>query len=58
VGTRLKGTLGVILLGRVAGHLSHEDAVGLVEAIRQRVDIWISSDLCDRALDLLERSAG
>jgi predicted nucleic acid-binding protein len=51
--TRLKGTLGVILSAWEHGHLLKEEAVGLVESLRQRPDIWISADLCDRALALL-----
>ncbi len=53
--TRLKGTLGVILSAREDGHLSTEEAVGLVRFLHERPDIWISASLCDRALDLLTR---
>lgn len=52
---QIKGTLGVILAAREGGALTKEEAIQLVEAIRNRPDIWISSNLCDRALDLLER---
>lgn len=55
--TRLKGTLGVILEARKEAHLSHAEAVQLVEDIRQRPDIWISSSLCDHALVLLAGSS-
>lgn len=54
--TRLKGTLGVILSAHEHGHLSTGEAVGFIESLRQRLDIWISADLCDRALELLERN--
>lgn len=53
VGTGLKGTLGIILSVSQSGHLLKKEAVGLVETIRQRQDIWISDQLCDRTLDLL-----
>lgn len=52
--TRLKGTLGVILAAREGGHLAKEEAAHLVESLRQRPDIWISTDLCTRVLALLE----
>jgi uncharacterized protein len=54
VGTGLKGTLGIILSARQHSHLRKEEAVGLVETIRRRQDIWISNQLCDRTLDLLQ----
>jgi predicted nucleic acid-binding protein len=53
VRTGLKGTLGIILSACQHGHLSKEEAVGLVGAVRRRQDIWISNQLCDRTLDLL-----
>lgn len=52
--TQLKGTLGVVLAAHEQGHLSKQEAVGLVESIRHRPDIWISADLCDRVLRRLE----
>jgi len=51
---QIKGTLGVILAAREGGALTTEVAIQLVEALRNRPDIWISADLCDRALALLE----
>lgn len=51
--TRLKGTLGVILAAHEQGHLSREQAIGLLEAIRHRPDIWISDGLCDQVLGLI-----
>jgi len=54
VRTGLKGTLGIILAACQVGHLSKEEAVGLVGAIRQRQDIWISTQLCNRTVDLLQ----
>lgn len=53
--TQLKGTLGVILSAWEGGHLAKEEAIGQVESIRKRQDIWISADLCQRVLILLEK---
>jgi predicted nucleic acid-binding protein len=53
-GTRLKGTLGVILAAWEGGHLSKSEATLLVETARNRPDIWLSASLCDRVLVLLE----
>lgn len=52
---QIKGTLGVILAAKEGGALTRGEAIQLVEALRNRPDIWISSGLCDRALDLLDR---
>jgi predicted nucleic acid-binding protein len=52
---QIKGTLGVILAARQAGSLTEEEAIQLVEALRNRPDIWISASLCDHALALLDR---
>ena len=52
---QIKGTLGVVLAAREGGALAKEEAIQLVESLRNRPDIWISSNLYDRALDLLER---
>jgi predicted nucleic acid-binding protein len=54
--TQLKGTLGVILSACEGGHLSRTDAIALVEAARNRPDIWMSASLCDHVLALLGRS--
>jgi predicted nucleic acid-binding protein len=54
VETRLKGTLGVIVSACEHGHLAKEAAVGLVDSIRLRKDIWISNQLCDRAVQILQ----
>ena len=53
-GTQLKGTLGIVVASREAGHLSKDKAVALIETLRRRQDIWLSSALCDRALQLLD----
>jgi len=53
VPTRVKGTLGVIASAFRVGHLSLEEAVGLVTRIRARPDIWIHERLCQQAIDAL-----
>ncbi len=52
---QIKGTLGVILAARQGGALTKEEAIQLVEALRNRPDIWISASLCDHALTLMDR---
>ncbi|HVG08587.1 MAG TPA: DUF3368 domain-containing protein [Thermoanaerobaculia bacterium] len=52
---QIKGTLGVIVAAREDGALTKEEASQLVEALRNRPDIWISANLCDHALALLDR---
>jgi len=52
---QVKGTLGVILSAWEEGHVEKQEAIGSVEALRQRQDIWIGADLCQRVLDRLER---
>jgi predicted nucleic acid-binding protein len=56
VETGLKGTLGVILSAHEHGHLSKEKAFELLALIRQRQDIWISDQLCERATAILSRN--
>jgi predicted nucleic acid-binding protein len=57
VPTRVKGTLGVIVSAFQAGHLSLEEAVGLVSRINARPDIWIHDRLCRQVIKALQ-SAG
>jgi len=37
------------------GHLSKQEAIRLVEALSQRADIWISTALCRRVIETLEK---
>ncbi|MCP3959679.1 MAG: hypothetical protein GY719_17665 [bacterium] len=57
-GTRVKGTLGIIASAYVAELVSLERAIGLLDAIRARQDIWVSADLCKQVEDTLRRAAG
>jgi len=54
VDTRIKGALGVIVSAHLAGRLALQDALSLVETMKQRPDIWISRELCRRVAELLE----
>lgn len=56
VGTRIKGSLGVIVSGRLAGQLSLPEALRLVEAMQTRPDVWISLELCRQVATLLASS--
>jgi predicted nucleic acid-binding protein len=56
VGTRIKGSLGVIVSARLAGHLALPEALRLVEALETRPDVWISRELCRRVATLLAAS--
>ncbi len=57
VTTQIKGTLGVIVSAHQEDHISQSEAIDLVNALSQRPDIWISPDLCRRAIELLARSS-
>lgn len=53
VGTRIKGSLGVIVSARLAGYLALTEARQLVETMEQRPDIWVSRELCRRVAAML-----
>ncbi len=55
--TRVKGTLGIIISAFLEGSTSLERAIGPVNAIRSRGDIWISSELCRQVENVLLRAA-
>lgn len=55
VKVQVKGTLGVIVAAFRTGHLSREEAHGIIGALSQRPDIWISARLCERAIAELEQ---
>jgi predicted nucleic acid-binding protein len=57
VTTQIKGTLGVIVSAHQGGHLSQSEAIDRVTALSQRLDIWISPDLCRRVIELLGRTS-
>ncbi len=54
--TRVKGTLGVIASACIEGFVSLEKAIGLLDAIRARGDVWISVRLCKQVEDTLRRA--
>jgi len=54
VGLRIKGTLGIITMAYRKGIIPRQQAIYLLEEIKHRSDIWISSKLCDEVLESLE----
>ena len=50
VGLPLKGTVGLLLEAWRQGHLSLQAFELLIQEIKHRPDLWISTQLCDRAL--------
>lgn len=57
VTTQVKGTLGIIVSAYQEGYLSQSESVGLINALSQRLDIWVSEDLCRRVIEILNRSS-
>jgi predicted nucleic acid-binding protein len=57
VGTGIKGTLGVLVSAHQKGHLSQREAIERVNALSQRLDVWISQDLCRHVIEILGRSS-
>lgn len=53
VGLKIKGTIGVLILGYKQGFVSFEDLQYIFEQIKVRHDIWISSSFCERILEKL-----
>ncbi|HYG64183.1 MAG TPA: DUF3368 domain-containing protein [Thermoanaerobaculia bacterium] len=53
-GTRVQGTLGVIVSAYQQNHLGRLEAIEIVERLNQRLDVWISPALCRRVIDLLK----
>jgi predicted nucleic acid-binding protein len=53
--TMVQGTLGIVAASCRAGHLAHEKAIELIQAIKGRPDIWISAELCDRVVAALKQ---
>lgn len=54
VGLRIKGTLGIITMAYRKGIIPRQQAIYLLEEIKHRSDIWISSKLRDEVLESLE----
>jgi len=55
VATATQGTLGVIVSAHTQGHLSADRAIEMVQAIKGRPDIWISTELSDQVIRVLAR---
>lgn len=50
IGLPLKGTVGLLLDAWRQGHLSLQAFELLIQGMKNRPDLWISAQLCDRAL--------
>src|SRR5262245_60108957 len=57
VGLPLKGTVGLLLEAWHQGHLSLQAFELLIQEIKHRPDLWISAQLCDRALAQVRQEA-
>jgi len=52
--TDVKGTLGIIVTAYQNRIIDLQRAIGLLKAIKVRRDIWISAELCDRVIDMVQ----
>jgi len=52
----VKGTLGVVVTAYQQKHLTRQQSIDLVNALKARPDVWISDDLCDRVIRTLQTS--
>jgi predicted nucleic acid-binding protein len=57
VGLPLKGTVGLLLEAWHRGHLSLQAFELLIQEVKTRPDLWISTQLCDRALEQARQEA-
>lgn len=57
VGLPLKGTVGLLLDAWRQGHLSLQAFELLIQEMKTRPDLWISDELCDRALGQARQEA-
>jgi predicted nucleic acid-binding protein len=57
VGLPLKGTVGLLLAAWRHGHLSLQAFELLIQEMKTRPDLWISDELCDRALEQARQEA-
>lgn len=55
VQSQVKGTLGVIVSACQQRHLARMEAIELVRALSRRQDVWFSSELCQRVIEILSR---
>jgi predicted nucleic acid-binding protein len=51
--TKVTGTLGIIVAACQKRRISRQTALGLVDSLSARPDIWISVDLCRRVREIL-----
>jgi len=56
-GLRVKGTVGLLLEAFRKGHLTLREFELLIQTIKAQPDLWISEQLCDRALAQARREA-
>jgi len=57
VGLPLKGTVGLLLEAWRQGHFSLQAFELLIQEVKTRPDLWISAQLCDRALEQARQEA-
>jgi predicted nucleic acid-binding protein len=57
VGLPLKGTVGLLLKAWRQGHLSLQAFEFLIQEVNARPDLWVSTQLCDRALEQARQEA-
>ena len=57
VGLPLKGTVGLLLEAWRQGHLSLQAFELLIQEVKTRPDLWISTQLCDCALEQVRHEA-
>jgi len=55
VSTAIQGTLGVIVSAYRKGQLPRSKAIETVEMIKGRPDIWVSAELCDQVIHILQQ---
>jgi predicted nucleic acid-binding protein len=57
MGLPLKGTIGLLLEAWRQGHFSLQAFELLIQEVKTRPDLWISAQLCDRALEQARQEA-
>lgn len=55
VRAQVKGTLGILVSACQQRHLAKGEAIELVRALSRRQDVWFSTDLCQRVIEILGR---
>ena len=55
VSTRIKGTLGVIVGFASSQRISSAQAIDIVQALKERPDVWLAPSLCDAVVETLYR---